>query len=274
MVEKLDFVSGRELHATRFHSCLRRAHDQRVAKIDLRLLNWTDPAGLVGLASLIEAQSRLGRDVVLRGPTAQRRSQFLHRMGLGDLVRSFGGEHDLHPSTVWDQRGYLLELQRFDGRDTGGLALVVREQLPDGPVAMAVHKGISEIGTNALDHSSSGHGYIAVVTVPESREVRFAVSDAGVGMVEPLRSRGFSSDEEVLDQVLSGGLSRLNQAGRGRGVKRTREVVTSAGGEIYIASGQVGVKAWFNGTRDLRQTQRHPLGIEGTLFQAALQTAT
>lgn len=274
-MDVLDFSGSRRLQAARIHVGLRIGDPWSTrSTFDLSDMRWTDPGTLVGLAALMEDQTHHGRPPVLIGPTSDNHSRFLSRMGLGALVEELGGSHDLLPVTAWDQSKFLLELQRFDGNNAAGaLATVVREQLPDGAVANAVHKGICEIGANALEHSLASHGYIAVVTTPGSREITFAVSDAGVGMVEPLRPQGFDTYKDAVNAVLDGGTSRLTEAGRGRGVRRTREVVTKAGGEVLLSSGPVAIRAWLKPDgRPLRNTRDSDLVLPGTLFQASLGT--
>lgn len=275
-VLEFDFVASSQLGVDSVHRCLRPADTPwGSANIDLRALRWIDPGALVGLAAFMESQQELGRSPHVLGPVDPSRSRFLSRMGLPALVHDLGGSHDLEPVRWNDQREYLLELQRFDGRNAASaLAVVVQNQISDPLVSKAIHKGICEIGANVLDHSDRSHGYIAVITKHASREVSFGVADAGVGMVQPLRSRGFRSHEDVVQAVLEGGLSRLDGPGRGRGIRRTREVVTGAGGRVFIGSGDVGVQAWAGpGGRSVRRARHHDLAIVGTLVQASIESA-
>lgn len=273
-----DFVAPPgTLTAAKVHAALREGDPESpVAVMDLRDLSWIDPAGLVALAALMEAQASIGRLPRLHAPHQLERSGFLHRMRLGEMVDEFDGRHDLSPVQSWNQQGYLLELQKFDGSNAAGaLADIVSTQLSDTPVALAIHKGICEIGQNVPDHSGRTHGYIAVVTKPATGTVSFAVSDAGLGIVESLKVHGPRSHEDALTAVLEGGVSRLELAGRGRGIRRTREEVSAARGRLFLASGNAGVAAWKGpGGRPLRQARQYPRAIPGTLMEGTLPVST
>jgi hypothetical protein len=265
----LDFIAPVQLTAASVHSCFRAGDPVApIAVINLRALAWTEPAGLVAIAMFAESQSQIGRLPRLYAPADVNRARYLSRMGVGEIVSSLGGAHDLPATRLWDQEGYLLELQRFDGEDAPPeLARLVEARLVDGPSAEAVHKGICEIGANVPDHSGRAHGYVAAVTTHGASRVAFAIGDAGVGLLEPLARRGYASNAEVIrDLFARGGVSRLGAEGRGRGVHRTREVVTKGGGSVYMASGRDAVSS----TGSITHAASGAIAIPGTLLQGSM----
>ncbi|MCD4525245.1 hypothetical protein [Nocardioides sp. cx-173] len=265
----MDFVAPHQLGAGSIQACLQPGDPESdVAFVNLRALDWTEPAGLVAIATFVESQWQIGRTPQLIGPADTRRGRYLSRMHLGTLIEDFDGIHDLPSINEWSREGYLLELQRFDGKDAPpALATLVEERLRGTRSAEAIHKGICEIGANVPDHSGREHGYIAAITTHGGTRVSFAIGDAGVGLVEPLAGRGYERAGDVMrDLFEAGGLSRIDEAGRGRGVYRTKEVVTREGGTIHMASGRDAVRVNQFGLYPA--SSRIPM--PGTILQGAM----
>lgn len=268
MPVSFDFIAPPRLTAAAVHNCYAPGDPQSgLAIVNMRSLRWIEPAGLVAVAMFMDSQWRIGRTPKLIAPSDRQLGNYLSRMRVGELVRDFGGAHDLPAVRSWDQDGYLLELQRFDGADAPPeLARLVEERLRDETAAGAMHKGICEIGANVSDHSGQDHGYIAAVTTHNWSRVSFAVGDAGLGLMEPLAEKGFESDAHVMAALMHGGLSRLSDAGRGRGVQRTKEVVTEGQGTLYMASGKDHVLVDAHGLRP----HRNGTSLHGTLLQGEM----
>jgi hypothetical protein len=269
MPVSFDFIAPARLTASAVHSCYTPGDPQSgVAIVNTLSLRWVEPAGLVAIAMFMDSQSRIGRTPSLIAPRDRQLANYLSRMRVAEVVKDLGGTHDLPSVRHWDQDGYLLELQRFDGSEAPPeLARLVEERLQHDQVAAgAMHKGICEIGANVPDHSGQDHGYIAAATTYGSTRVSFAVGDAGVGLLEPLASHGFGTEAQVMAALMRGGLSRLDDVGRGRGVQRTKEVVVSGGGWIYMASGKDHVRV----NRDGVHSHRNAAAIHGTLLQGEM----
>lgn len=235
--------------------------------INLRNLQWIDPAGLVALAVFAEAQADIGRPPYLYGPEDLSRARYLSRMHVGEVITDLGGVHDLPQTTEWDQEGKLLELQRFDGRQAAeALGRLVHERIDDPHLAHAMHASICEIGINVPEHSGRDHGYIAAVTTYRASRMSFAVGDAGVGVLEPLLPLGFGAHSEVLRALLEVGVTRTGQAGRGRGIISTRGLVNARGGQVFMASGAASVVAWPS----VVSPTEHATDLQGTILHAEM----
>lgn len=268
MPVSFDFVAPPRLIADAVHGCHVPGDPQSgLAIVNMRALRWIEPAGLVAMAMFMDSQWNIGRPPKLVAPADRQLGNYLSRMRVGELVEDFGGSHDLPGVRRWDQDGYLLELQRFDGEGAPPeLARLVEQRLQDEVAANAMHKGICEIGANVPDHSGRDHGYIAAVTTHNWTRVSFAVGDAGLGLLEPLAVKGFESEAHVMAALMRGGLSRFDEAGRGRGVQRTKEVVVEGRGTLFMASGKDQVVVQAGGLR----SHRNSATLRGTLLQGEM----
>lgn len=237
------------------------------ATINLRGLQWVDPAGLVALAVFAEEQASMGRRPYVFAPSDATRARYLSRMHLPWIIEELEGGHDLPQTTEWQQSDRLLELQRFDGRDAAEhLGFLVHERLEDPELAHAMHASICEVGINVPDHSGRQHGYIAAATTYQSSRISFAVGDAGVGVLEPLLHRGYRTHGEVLRDLFEIGVSRTDVPGRGLGIIRTRRLVNDRQGQVFMSSGPAAVTAWPGYVQQIGHTE--PLG--GTILQGEM----
>lgn len=230
-------------------------------RFDLTRATWVEPVGLVMLAALAERQVRQGGAVKLLAPTNPDVARYLSRMHLGIVLDALGQEHDL-PSVNARDTGELVELRRFSGThepDQLGKMLFDKTE-SNKRVARALHQSIAELGVNVPEHADLEYGYVAAQTTYGGTMVRFAVGDGGRGV-----AAGFDpapTDTEALRDVLQG-KSRMNEAGRGRGLAKAQKLVLELGGSLHMISGGA-----YRTHYPKRQTQgKSPNRYPGTLLQ-------
>lgn len=220
---------------------MRPASTDDVAAIDLSGVSWIPPYGLVSIAVFAENQISLGRDIALRGPASRDVANYASRMGLGDVISALGGTHNLPRVRRNDLAGNLIELRSFSGEEevTEMAELVhdrVERRYPS--MANAMHQSIIEVGANVGEHSEQEHGYIAAQVTHRGHRLSFAIGDSGVGIPHSLRDRGFRNDADALKAALKSGVTRTDDVGRGRGLARTKALITGIGGRLFVESGE------------------------------------
>jgi hypothetical protein len=232
--------------------------------LDLGSLFWLDPLHLVGTAAIAELAAARGsrlRLTGLRGSPAG----YASRMHLGAIVEHFGGSHDLPVSQrELDRSDSLLEVTELaNARDVRQLSALVYDRIADLDVeiAGALHTALAEIGANVCEHSGTV-GFMAAQTLPSQGVLRFAVADAGAGMLGTLVGQGAEDDRTAINMALSG-TSRKDGPGRGTGLPTAVSVVSRLGGEVLLASGSGLATANARGRRhvDLRNQ------FVGTMFE-------
>lgn len=237
--------------------------------LDLSARGWIDPAHLVGVAALAHAHANAGHDLQVIGPS--RRSQHLYaaRMHLGQVLSALSVEHNF-PTVVpeRDRREDLLEVRAVHTEDdANALAEVVSNKVrPDSArAAQALFACVSEMATNVADHSGTV-GYVAAQTLPQVGVIRFAVADAGRGVLATLAVRGAITDRQAALMALNGE-SRFDDPSRGTGLPTTRRELTRLDGFLYLVSGTASVKATSAATSS--GTLRS--GFAGTLIEGLLR---
>ncbi|MBV9821081.1 MAG: hypothetical protein JO144_02460 [Actinobacteria bacterium] len=103
---------------------------------------------------------------------------------------------------------------------------------------------------------------MAAQTLPSQRVLRFAVADAGTGLLGTLADQGAEDDRMAITMALSG-TSRKCGPGRGTGLPTAVTVVSRLGGEVLLASGSALATANARGRRHTELRQR----FVGTLFE-------
>ncbi|HET6210039.1 MAG TPA: hypothetical protein VFD94_06635 [Jatrophihabitans sp.] len=234
--------------------------------IDLADVSFLDPVHLVGVAAAAHLAHRQGSRLRLVGLTEDQ-ANYAARMRLGRLIEQFGGEHALPSVRERDLHDSLLEVQPLrTGQDVRDLTELVYRRVAghDAEVAHALHVALAEVGSNVCDHAES-IGFMAAQTIAEHGVLRFAVADAGVGLLGTLAGRGALDDRSALRMALSG-TSRTSLPGHGTGLPRTVDIVSALGGEILLASGDAATMATGRGRR------HHQLraGFAGTIFEGAV----
>lgn len=235
-----------------------------VCDIDLRAVNWTEPAGLVLIASTVEAAREAGRAVHVHRPHNEDQQRYLSRMGLADVLDQMGVDADLPSVIRRNTRGPndLLELRRFDEEDRADkLAALLFElvEQDDPNLAPSLHDAVAEMAGNAATHSTKGHGFLAAQTTHGGEKVHFAVADSGVGVWQNLGAFGLENEGAALNAVLSPEGLSSREAGGGRGIPITRRLVTERQGELYLTS--IGVTAKARADRLTQQTHSPIPGV-------------
>jgi hypothetical protein len=235
--------------------------------LELGGLFWLDPLHLAGTAAIAELAATRGSRLRLSGLRGSP-AGYASRMHLGAIVERFGGSHDLPVSgRELDRRDSLLEVTELaTAGDVRQLSALVYDRVAalDVEIADALYTGLAEIGANVCDHSGTV-GFMAAQTLPSQGLLRFAVADAGVGMLATLVDQGAEDDRTAINMALSG-TSRKDGPGRGTGLPTAVSVVSRLGGEVLLASGSALATANARGRRhiDLRNQ------FIGTIFEGSV----
>ena len=259
--------SAGRLSVGQVHTAIVPSTHCRAALVDLQLVEWVEPLGLVAVASFAEGQARLGRRVVLRGPRRPELARYLSRMRLGHVLDRLDAEHDLPPVNTWDTGSRLVELRRFTGpSEPDELAQMLLERTQSLPaVADALHQCVAEIGGNVPEHSGQAWGYLAAQTTFRDTVVQFAVGDAGRGVAAGFAPQRRLTDEQAVELTLERGVSRTGLVGHGRGLQKARRLVTGLRGSVHMVSGTAYRTTFGGSTAHGSATHGYP----GTLLQGS-----
>lgn len=101
---------------------------------------------------------------------------------------------------------------------------------------------LNELADNVLVHAAEPgtpvEGFMQVVSHPEQRTVDLVVSDYGRGIRDSLwQSYITRDDEEALLKAIEAGVTRDPSAGQGNGLAGSVRIVSTAGGQLTIMSG-------------------------------------
>jgi hypothetical protein len=253
----------RPMPAARLQSLAIRLADGDVV-LDLSGLSWLDPLHLVGAAAIAELAAARGSRLRLSGLRGNP-AGYASRMHLGAIVEHFGGSHDLPAcEREFDRSDSLLEVtQLVTGTDVRQLSALVYDRVAghDVAIARALHTALAEIGSNVCEHSGTV-GFMAAQTLPSQGVLRFAVADAGAGLLGTLASQGAGDDRMAVTMALSG-TSRKQGLGHGTGLPTAVTVVSRLGGEVLLASGSEVTTANARGRCHAGLSS----GFVGTLFE-------
>jgi len=232
--------------------------------LDLSGVSWLDPLHLVGTAAIAQLSAGRGLRLRLRGLRGNP-AGYASRMRLGAIVEHFGGSHDLPVNArELDRSDSLLEVTELaTGSDVRQLSALVYDRTAghDAEIAHALHTALAEIGANVCEHSGTV-GFMAAQTLPSQGVLRFAVADAGAGLLGTLLSQGAEDDRMAITMALSG-TSRKPGPGRGSGLPTAVAVVSRLGGEVLMASGSAVATADSRGRRHAELASR----FTGTVFE-------
>lgn len=200
--------------------------------VDLRPVPWLDPLHLVCVA----AAARDGAPFDLLGPTGEPAS-YAARMHLGEVLDRYGARHALPRVREHDRRDVLVETTEVrDATGVRALAELVFDKVAptDRHLAAGLFTSLAEISANVNEHAQSV-GFVAAQTVVAAGVIRFAVADAGVGMLHTLRARGARDSRTAIGMALSG-TSRVDEATHGRGLPSVVRDLAALDGHLLIAS--------------------------------------
>ena len=167
---------------------------------------------------------------------------YLNRMGFFDHLSQYVEVSPARPAysgaTLYrGKNGSLVEIARFSGTTVAEPGLVDRlaragqsscSNRPDAhQIYSAVFTIFGELISNVSEHSKSPlDGFAALQTYPRGDEVRIAVSDSGIGIIESLRpalrAKGDPDaslgDTSLVVQMFRKGISRHEDQKRGNGL--------------------------------------------------------
>ena len=229
-----------------------------MAVLDLRGVEFVEPAGLCGLAALLEFLIPRSRLVGLKF-SVHDVAPYLERM---DFFRIFGHrvETNVDVSALEERRrgnpGTLQELISFHSEEEiPGIINRISEILTNKGYELseraAICATLSEICANAVEHGHSPFGAYAAVQAYQhivsggrgrGEEVLVAIADGGAGVRATLsRNPEYAdhtdSDNDALRHALKMGVSGTGELGRGGGLAVVGQIAARAGGSLSLRSG-------------------------------------
>lgn len=243
--------------------------DESALTLDLSRVTFCEPIGLVAAAAVMHsaAQGAGGR---LIAPTNTDVLNYLSRVRLGSVLSNFGIPHDL-PVVREHKQISVLELTSFS--DAAGLEVLADHlfsllKTKDSVSAAALHDCISEAGQNVIQHSRAAVGFFAAQLTHQGRRLRFAVGDAGVGLLANLSRREAADHQQALTLAVTPGVSSTDDSDRGYGFSAMRDVLTRHGGVLHLVSGNA-----HGAFGAAARTSSDPSSyFAGTLLQGELQS--
>src|SRR5918911_1314182 len=232
--------------------------------LDLRSVEFVEPSGICGLATLLEFLIPRTDEVglVLSGHNV---SAYLERMNFfrifGDRVRTNVDVAALEERQRHNP-GTLQELVNFHSEeDIPGIISRISEILENKEYRLreraAICATLSEICANAVEHGASSFGAYAAVQAYQhivsgrhsgpkgerrGEEVLIAIADGGAGVRETLsRNPEYAeftdTDNDALRHALKMGVSGTGEIGRGGGLAVVGQISARAKGSLSLRSG-------------------------------------
>ena len=260
--------------------------DGEMVVLDLTSVEFVEPAGLCGLAALLEfliprseevGIALAGRDV----PAYLERMNFFRLFG--DRIRTNADVASLEERRRHNP-GTLQELINFHTeQEIPGIIERISEILENQGYRLrervAICSVLSEICANAAEHGRSSFGayaavqaYHHIVSGPRRRgeEVLIAIADGGPGVREtlarnPALAEYTTTDNDALRHALEMGVSGTGEIGRGGGLALVAGIAARSGGSLSLRSGSGRVTVYEN-----RKNSRHVPEFPGTLVRVSL----
>jgi anti-sigma regulatory factor (Ser/Thr protein kinase) len=136
----------------------------------------------------------------------------------------------------------------------------------DPETARSMYTAISELGTNVPEHSGREGGFLAAQLTHNQSRVRFAVGDAGSGLLAKMRTVGATNDIDAARLALQNRVTDTGVVHRGKGLAAVLRLVTRAHGSLYVGSGTGGLVV----DRHHARTQMFSYRLRGTVIQGTL----
>ena len=254
--------------------------------LNLRGVEFVEPAGICGLAALLEflIPRCEGVNLALSGRDVP---AYLERM---NFFRLFGGRvrTNADVSSLEERRrhnpGTLQELVNFHNEEEiPGIIERISEILENQSYRLrervAICSILSEICANAAEHGASSFGayaavqaYNHIVSGPRRRgeEVLIAIADGGVGVRETLsrnlaHAEHTATDNDALRHALAMGVSGTGELGRGGGLALVAQISSRSGGSLSLRSGTGRVTVYED-----RKNSRNVPQFPGTFVRVSL----
>jgi hypothetical protein len=247
--------------------------------VDLRTVEFVEPAGLCALAALLEYLCARC-EVVDLALTGRDVPAYLERM---NFFRSFGERvrTNADVASLEERRrhnpGTLQELINFHAEEEiPGIIERISEILENQGYRLrervAICSTLSEVCANAAEHGVSSFGAYAAVQAYHHRgeEVLIAIADGGVGVREtlsrnPKYAEHTTTDNDALRHALEMGVSATGEIGRGGGLALVAGIAARAGGSLSLRSGSGRVTVYEN-----RKNSRNVPEFPGTFVRVSL----
>ncbi len=230
-----------------------------MAVLDLSAVEFVEPAGLCGLAALLEFLIPRSRLVGLRF-SGHNVTAYLERM---NFFKIFGHRVETNADVAaLEERqrgnpGTLQELINFHSEEEiPGIINRISEILTNKDYRLreraAICATLSEICANAVEHGHSPFGAYAAVQAYQhivsggrerrGEEVLVAIADGGVGVREtlsrnPKYAEFIGTDNDALRHALQMGVSGTGEIGRGGGLAVVGQISARTGGSLSLRSG-------------------------------------
>ncbi len=259
--------------------------------LDLRPVEFVEPAGLCGLAALLELLISRSRLVGVR-LSGHNVPAYLERM---NFFRLFGHriETNVDVAVLEERRrgnpGTLQELINFHSEEEiPDIINRISEILTNKDYRLreraAICATLSEICANAVEHGRSPFGAYAAVQAYQhivsggrerrGEEVLVAIADGGVGVREtlsrnPKYAEFIGTDNDALRHALQMGVSGTGEIGRGGGLAVVGQISARAGGSLSLRSGSGRVTHYGD-----RTNSRNVPWFPGTFVRVSLPRIT
>ena len=254
--------------------------------LDLREVEFVEPAGLCGLAALLEFLIPRSKEVGL-ALSGRDVAAYLERM---DFFKRFEDrvQTNLDLSSLEDRNrtnpGTLQELVNFHTEEEipeiiSRISQILQNQQYLTRERAAICATLSEVCANAVEHSASPFGAYAAVQAYQhivsgnrfrGEEVLIAIADGGVGIRRtlarnPKNSEFVATDNDAMRHALHMGVSTSGELGRGGGLTVVAQIAARAGGSLSLRSGSGRVTAY-----DGRNNSRNVPEFSGTFVRVSL----
>ncbi len=254
--------------------------------LDLRTVEFVEPAGLCGLAALLEYLTSRCEEVNL-ALAGRDVPAYLERM---NFFRLFGGRvrTNVDVASLEERRrhnpGTLQELINFHTEaEIPGIIERISEILENQGYRLrervAVCSTLSEVCANAAEHGVSSFGayaavqaYHHIVSGPRRRgeEVLIAIADGGVGVREtlsrnPALAEYTTTDNDAIRHALEMGVSGTGELGRGGGLALVAQIAARSGGSLSLRSGTGRITVYQS-----RKNSRNVPPFPGTFVRVSL----
>lgn len=233
--------------------------DGEAVVLDLRSVEFVEPSGLCGLATLLEFLIPRSEEVGI-ALSGRNVPAYLERM---DFFRIFGDRvltnADISTLEVRQRGnpGTLQELVNFHSEEEiPSIVSRISEILEKKEYRLreraAICATLSEICANAVEHGASPFGAYAAVQAyhhivsggreRQGEEVIVAIADGGVGVRKTLShnpeyAEFTKTDNDALRHALKMGVSGTGEIGRGGGLAVVAQISTRAKGSLSLRSG-------------------------------------
>jgi len=254
--------------------------DDEEVLIDLRLVEFADPSGMVSLSTACLEAIGMGNNLAVVAPADRNVANYLLRMHFRDLLRDAGvrfpGDFGSWNVAVQPLAEHLLELQPVTKSNAtavgeslmslGGAVGIPREVLV--PAFLGLGEGVD----NTLEHSGVDR---AIVMAQRYRlgpgsagfRVQIAIGDIGLGLRRTLRRRlPVADDAEAVGLAVKKGVSRFAGPRHGNGLADVvKAVCEDAGGSFEIRSGDASLKI-----RRVTESREHAISRDGVQIAISL----